>query len=312
MGYGNPSQSWQDYENQVNYGDGNTLRDWGIGLLGGPIGWGALASGNQDIINSTDFGGLWKNTVANRGMTEDVYNTMSASDWQAFSKMGAEDQNSFIKARQQQIAQGTPLKNQQNQMIDQLQKFAAEMNMPVDQLLKKDEFAKMLSATTRAQSIQQGRGQGLGSAGYSQNAADASSSKALLGYQMQRQQLGNQALGQANDIQMQQYGMNLSSNALNSQQSNQYLAQQAANQQKMMSALLASFSGGAGLAGAAAGAFGKSGGGGGIGGGGYVPQANYGSQPNMSGGGPTYGTYGGSGVGYNYPSTVPQNTGGNY
>lgn len=312
----NPVNNWADYQAQLN-GGGNTERDIAQGILAPGISWIAQATGNaQTVNNATDFGGIFHNSIENKDMTQDVYNSMSQSDWDAFRKMGSGQQSSFIQGRAQQIAQQKPFKTAQDKMIAQLQSFADEMNMPVDQLLKQDAFAKMLHGTTIAQGVQQGRGAGLGIGGYSQNAANASASKALLGYQMQRQQAGNQALSQINDIYNQQQGMQLSTNALNQQANNNYQAQQAANQQKVIGGLTAAFGGGAGAAFGAASSMknsntGVSNSGSGTG----YPNNNYGT--GYSGGGPSYGTYqtsgnGMSGVGYNNPSPIPTNNGGNY
>lgn len=314
----NPTNGWADYQSQLN-GPGNTIRDIAQGFLAPGISWLADATGNQTQINNlTDFAGIWKNTVENKNMTQDVYNSMTPAEWDAFQKMNPNDQDGFIASRKTQIGQQNPIKSAQDKMISQLTAFAQQMNMPVDQLLKQDDFAKMLHGTSIAQGVQQGIGQGLGAGGYSQNAANASATKSLLGYQMQRQQAGNQALDQINNIYSQQQGMQLTNNAINTQAANAYLQNVAAGQQKMESGLLAAFGGGAGAAGLGASALKNqqsqpSGGAQGYGS--SMPNSNYGTS--YSGGGPSYGTYGGgsgagSGVGYNSPSPIPTNNGGNY
>lgn len=309
----NPTNSWQDYQNQMN-GTGNTARDVGQAFLAPGISWIADATGNsQTVNNATDFAGLWKNSVENKDMTQEVYNSMTPAEWDAFQKMDGGGQSSFIQSRKQQISSQQPALDAQNKMKAQLQAFADEMNMPVDQLLKNDAFAQALNKSTYGNAMSNAAGRGLGPGGISTANADLTSKQALLGYQMQRQQQGLGALSQINDINNSQQGFQLTNTALNNQSANNYLAGQAANQQKMESGLMAMFGGGAGaLGGMAAGQMrqGQNYNSGGM----SAPPPNYGYPSTSygstySGGGPSYGTYGTpsggmSGAGYNPPATM--------
>lgn len=87
--------------------------------------------------------------------------------------------------------------NQRQKIMAKVQAFADEMNMPVDQLLQNDEFAKSLRDMTYGRSSDQALAAGAGIGGMSANNADLNAKRALLGYQFQRQQAGQQALGNA-------------------------------------------------------------------------------------------------------------------
>lgn len=85
-----------------------------------------------------------------------------------------------------------------DQIQGQLQKFADEMNMPLDQVLKTDQYAKASQQNALAASGQDallGGSGGLAASGASKTMNDA-----LVGYGMQRRQLGLQALGQTGEM----------------------------------------------------------------------------------------------------------------
>lgn len=244
---GSGSGSWQDYNQQRGAGGGNSYRDWGMGLLGGPIGWIADATGNQNSINqTTDFAHLWKNTTLNPSMTEDVYNSMNAQEWDAFRAMDQGHQDQFIKQRASDVAakgvSDAANKDQQDkqasydtwrtQVLQQLQSFANKMNMSVADLV-----------ATKDTGVISAMGQGVRAAGNQNLAAgmsgmgglsDLNTQKAAMdsmqGYQMQRAGLGLQAT-QALQGGLQQQYMNYTQQQQYNQQMQLQLQQAQAAQQ---------------------------------------------------------------------------------
>lgn len=89
------------------------------------------------------------------------------------------------------------LDSQRQRILAKVQAFADEMNMPVDQLLKNDDFARSLRDMTYGQSSDQALVAGAGAGGLSAINSDLNTKRALLGYQMQRQQMGQSALQSA-------------------------------------------------------------------------------------------------------------------
>lgn len=217
-GYGNGSRTkdWADYQRYVKDAWTNQWARRGgeqvaRGLLGGPVGWYELASGKSLLGGNDPFNG----TTINRNMTEDVYNAMTPQEWQAFAKMSDDEQANFISSKSREVAKG---KSQQDaadkaqaaldkqrsdreaaqaDLIKKVQAFADEMNMPIDQLMQKDGFAQALRNTTYQNSMGNAMNTGAGAGGLSQANADQTTKNALLGYQFQRQQAGQQALGNA-------------------------------------------------------------------------------------------------------------------
>jgi hypothetical protein len=159
-------------------------------------------------INFTGGQGGWNQDLA---QNKDVFQSMNDEDWAEFSKMGSKDQSNWVAKRKAELpkrkAQSDAEKAQkdeaekrkgaENDIISKLRAFADEMNMPIEQLLQKDEFAKALQAHTTNTALTGAAGRGLGPGGISTQNADYTSKKALLGYQMQRQQMGQQAENQA-------------------------------------------------------------------------------------------------------------------
>lgn len=210
------TSDWEDYQAQVaqnrrNVFGGNTGRDVARSIVGGPVGWFEAAQGKGLLGGMDPFDG----TSLNQEMTEEVYNSMSPAEWASFRKMNGREQVNFIKSRTNKLARDKVAfdakkkeadalelernnrKAQQDDIIKKVQAFAKEMNMPVDELIKHDAFAQALRSTTLGGAMADMNNRGLGVGGISNQNADLMSKKALLGYQMQRQQMGQQAYGQA-------------------------------------------------------------------------------------------------------------------
>lgn len=198
------------------------------GIFGGPVGWGEIAAGKGYLGQGND---IFAGSTLNDAMTSDVYDSMTDDEWNAFAHMTGSEQLQWIQKRQAELKDPNSPANQQkaaaakakgeedarqaaydkrvseqDSLIAKVKAFADEMNMPIDQLMQKDEFAKALNANTYQNSMGAGLNTGAGAGGLSQLNADMATKRALLGYQFQRQQAGQQALGNA-------YGMLANQNA---------------------------------------------------------------------------------------------------
>lgn len=207
MGY----NSYEDYRKGVEQGrTSETGQRLLAGIFGGPIGWYEAATGKNVVTN--EAAKLLGDTPAYEEMNdEDVYNSMSPADWDSFGKMNDKERASFVAQRKKQIqpdieaqkkraeqeAKQAAFDDQRQKIIAKVQAFADEMNMPVDELLKRDDFAKALNQTVMAQASQQGSNRGFGVGGISAANADEATKRALIGYQMQRQTAGQDALSKA-------------------------------------------------------------------------------------------------------------------
>lgn len=95
-----------------------------------------------------------------------------------------------------QKAEADSLAKSKSDILAKMTAFADEMNMPVDQLLQKDEFAKRLRGITFGESMTQSSNRGFGvEGGLSAANADQATKNALFNYQGQRQQAGQAAYG---------------------------------------------------------------------------------------------------------------------
>jgi hypothetical protein len=206
------TQNQQQYNEAIFRGE-REGQDATRGLLGGPVGWLELAMGKGLLGGNDPFDG----STYSGAMTEDVYNSMSPQEWQAFAKMDGGSQEAFIQQRTKQIERykNDPerLKREkeeaelvqkqkdrqlaQDDMIAKVRAFADEMNMPIEELMQKDGFAQALNRHTFQNAMGSGMNRGAGIGGLSQANADMATKKALLGYHMQRQQQGQQALSNA-------------------------------------------------------------------------------------------------------------------
>lgn len=82
-------------------------------------------------------------------------------------------------------------------VMTKLQKFADEMNMPIDEVLRRgDPYATATRDLAYNQASRSAYGRGVGEGGLSSLNADESTKRALVGLEMQRKQAGQQALGQ--------------------------------------------------------------------------------------------------------------------
>lgn len=226
-------------------------------ILGGPIGWYEAATGHS-VLGEND---PWSGTTMNPNMTEDVYNSMTPEEWAHFAHGSQQEQDDFIKSRQSELRDPNSPANQQKaaqakadkeeaarqkaasdreaaqtELINKVKAFADEMNMPVDQLMQKDEFAQALNRVTYQDTMGSAMARGAGTGGLSQANADQATKNALLGYQFQRQQAGQQAYNQAygmlanqsntaEDIARYNQGMNLQMQGLQAQQQYQQYQQ---------------------------------------------------------------------------------------
>lgn len=263
-GGGSRTSSWDDYQYQRQHNrTGTTGQDIGVGLLrglvGGPVGWGELANGasrGKPTEGANDLLGMHfgNGTTLNDNMTEDVYNSMSEDEWNNFAHMSQAEQTDFIARRSAEVAktkagidkadaaqkklddEKNARDQQQKDIISKVQKFADEMNMPVDELMQKDGFAQALNKVTYQDAMGKSLNTGAGEGGLSVANADQATKNALLGYQMQRQQMGqqayNQAYGminnmglQAEDLARYNQGMDLQMQALRAQAYNQQYQQ---------------------------------------------------------------------------------------
>lgn len=230
--YANTDQGYQDYVNSKNnagqwaQGAFNTLSNPFSNLFGNnaaannsPDGLGTFT--NPLGLNFTGGEGGWNQDLANNPA---VFKSMTDADWAAFSKMSSADQSAFVKTRAAQLPTDGQISNQQ-MIINQVEQFAQQMNMPVDQLLKNDSFAQALNASTYENAQKSALGSGLGAGGISQQNADLASKQALLGYQMQRQQAGQQALNTAFNMNTTQQQVNLQLQQLTAASQAQQFAQ---------------------------------------------------------------------------------------
>lgn len=235
---------WQNYKhyhdtavNQKQYGGAN---DYIRGIFGGPVGWAELASGHG-ILGDT-FG----EHKADVGLSEEDFNLMTDDEMQQYERMNQNERAAFLDqiraeragdkaAQDKQAAEEKKLKDeqdardvQQKSILDKVQKFADEMNMPVSELMQRDDFAKALNAHTYQNAMADGMGTGAGMGGLSVANADQATKNALLGYQMQRQQMGQQAYDRAygmidsqnqraEDLYRYNQGMNMQMDALRGQ-----------------------------------------------------------------------------------------------
>lgn len=263
-GTGSNSSSWADYQKQLNNQGsmgGNTGRDVLRGFIGGPVGWGEIAGGQSALTGlfgmDDPLGGM--GTSLSKDMSEDVYNSMSDGEWNHFRSLGTGAQQAFIQQRQREIRdpnsqynlQQADRKKQsdaeaalkvkadargaaQDDLVKKVQAFADEMNMPVSELMQKDDFAQALNKVTYQNSVGKSLNTGAAGGGLSTANADQATKNALLGYQFQRQQVGNQARNEAfgmlsnqnaaaEDISRYNQGMNLQMQSLQAQsQAQQY------------------------------------------------------------------------------------------
>lgn len=214
-GEGSRTTSYQEYQKQLeqhrknNYGKSG--QDFVRGLFGGPVGWYELASGKSLLGQNDPFAG----STLSDSMDEEVYNSMSPDEWARFAKMSREEQAAFFDSRKREIAAVMPelqkkakaekeladkrsaRETAQDDLIKKVQAFADEMNMPIDQLMQKDEFAQALNKQSYQNAMGRALNTGAGMGGLSQVNADQATKNALLGYQMQRKSMGQQAMGQA-------------------------------------------------------------------------------------------------------------------
>lgn len=241
-GRGSRTTSWEEYNRYLQAGGvngGNTGQDVGNFFLrtglGGPVGTGEYAYGasqGKPSMGGNDLLGIHfgNGTTINKNMTEGVYNSMTPEEWENFAHMNEQEQNNFIAYRMKDVAKDQAKKakfdaaelekkkaadeydkvyneriKRQNDIMARVQAFADEMNMPIDQLMQKDEFAKALNANVYQQASSAGNYGGVGG-GLSQQNADLQTKRALLGYQMERQARGQQALNQVYGMQQQQIG----------------------------------------------------------------------------------------------------------
>lgn len=206
------TQNQQQYNEAIFRGE-RRGQDAVRGGIGGPVGWIELMMGKGLFGGNDPFDG----STYSGAMTEEVYNSMSPQEWQSFAKMDGGSQEAFIQQRTNEIARwkNDPerLKREkeeaelaqkqkdrqaaQDDMITRVRAFAEEMNMPLDQLMQRDEFAQALNRNTYQNTLGRAYSTGAGLGGLSQQNADYMTKKALLGYQMQRQQAGQQALSNA-------------------------------------------------------------------------------------------------------------------
>lgn len=291
-GQGSRTGSWEEYNARIQayrnkYGQhynpdmvarGEKEGQWGANmLLGGPVGWYKGISG-KDITQDLFGEGVFKGTTLSGHMTEEVYDYMSPEDWKKFAHLDGAEQIAFIQGKQKEIAkfkndpkrkaakeaadklaaEKAAREGQQADILAKVKAFADEMNLPVDELLKRDDFAQALRATTIGQSYTQANNRGLGTGGISNQNADLMSKRALLGYQMQRQQMGQQAYGQAygminnqglqaEDLRRYNQGMDLQMQGLAASARNQQYMQglgQAQNRASMIGGIIGGAMGG--------------------------------------------------------------------
>lgn len=310
-GYTDANGNWQSNP-QDNGSD--TGRRVMAGILGGPIGWYEAATGKKVLTNEAmKLFGI-KPTYAEMN-DEDVFNSMSPGDWDEFNKMNDEERRDFVKSRKAKIgpeleakreadrkrieaeAKQKDFDDQRTKIIAKVQAFADEMGMPIEQLMQKDEFAKALNKNTYSQAMGAAANRGLGLGGLSMTNADQATKNALIGYQMQRQQAGQNALGNAYGMLSQMGGE--SENARRYEQGLNLQLQQAseAAQQRAHAEGLGQRQSLFGLAGGALGAY--------FGG---PTGATMGYNLGSSIGGSTYNTY--QPKGYTYPNVAGRGSGG--
>lgn len=215
-GQGSRTTDWRTYQ-QLRQGDrtGRTGEDFARGLLGGPAGWYEVGSGNSIGGISS---GIFSGTTLNDAMTEDVYNSMSPEEWQAFAHMSNQQQMEFIHNRAREVGAGrvqaqagqrtandAAAKEAQFQQwrkgqMDKLQAFADEMGMSVDELAKRGDLG-LQNVTNQGNRVAsaQAYGAGLSGGGISALNNQKAVADAQAQYQMQRNQLGLQARGQLLD-----------------------------------------------------------------------------------------------------------------
>lgn len=288
-GEGSRTKSWSDYEKRRKYERfGNTGQDIGVGLLrnfiGGPLGqiesaYG-LASGKPTAgINDAIGLGFGDGTTFNDMMNEDVYNSLSPDEWTAFTKMPSHKQQEFISKRLLEISQRNPeiaaedraaareaakQKSQEdwrNETMTKLGAFADEMGMSVEQLMQRGDMGiKQVGATGANQAGQAAYAAGLGTGGVSALNTQRAYADAQQNYQLQRKQLGANALSNLGSMQQQQYmndedrrryeqGMNMQmqqAEAQASQQAYQQQQQAAGGTLGMIGGAVGAYFGGAG------------------------------------------------------------------
>lgn len=248
-------------------------------------GQGSLTSGYSDYkkqqpysygfqwLSDDPFSQLMRDAGGGTGfhpdMDEDTYNSMSPEEWAQFRKMNDSQQTAFIVQRKRDIASGkvevaankdleskrAAREGQQEALIKKVQAFADEMGMPIAKLMQRDDFAKALNNVTYQNSMGNAMNTGAGGGGLSQANADQATKNALLGYQFQRQQAGQNALSGAFNMignQMQDaeglrrynQGMNLQMQEANAmRQAQQY--QQGLGRQQSTFGLIGGIAGGA-------------------------------------------------------------------
>lgn len=205
--------AWNDYahyaataQNQKNYGRAADSVNF---FLGGPVGWGKAATGWGGL------GGNFGEHRADAGLSEEDFNLMTDEEHDAYENLNQNQRAIFLekmrKKRQTEGAEGKKRKAAEDELakkkadreaaqallLKKIQAFADEMNMPVDQLLQRDDYAKMLQANTQTAAMTGAMGRGIGPGGISTANADYASKRALLGYQQQRQDRGQQAMAGA-------------------------------------------------------------------------------------------------------------------
>lgn len=205
--------AWDDYEHYrqtaVNQKRGGMYSPWINILAGGPVGWAKQASGEGGL------GGTFGERRADIGLTEEDFYLMSDDEHNQYENMNQNQRANFLaRIREERAAEGAEnakrmkaekdledkriaREGAQDDLIAKVRAFADQMNMPIDQLMAKDEFAQALNKQTYQNTMGQALNTGAGMGGLSQVNADQATKNALLGYQMQRQQMGQQAMGQA-------------------------------------------------------------------------------------------------------------------
>lgn len=219
---GSRTKDWADYQNfRKTNRVGNTYQDlatFGVrGTLGGIAGQaegiGANASGNGSAGGNDLLGiHVGDGTTINDNMTEDVYNSMSADEWNAFAHMTRAQQDQFIvrrskeagkyyndkresdKAAAAQAAEEAKYKAWRESALQRLDKFSQEMGKPLDQLLREGDAGAQAATTTGAnQAATAAYGRGIGGGGLSTANTQRAFLDAGQGYTLQRQQMGAQA-----------------------------------------------------------------------------------------------------------------------
>lgn len=217
--YGNSAADWEQY-GKDRYSAGQIVQS-GWNILSNPLAQIGLSPGKDNLaggqgqgasmftnplgLDFTGGAGGWNESLSK---DKEVFMSMSEGDWQSFSKMTTAQQNRWVQQRhkdlvkQRQADEEEALQKKKEadfqkwreDTMKRLDTFSQEMNMPVEELIRRGDLGVTNAGNTAsAQARQAAYGAGMGPRGLSLANSQRAVTDAQAKYQLQRAQLGSQA-----------------------------------------------------------------------------------------------------------------------